>query len=330
MGLGDDGTVLYVFIKNPGGVLHSPVRSARMGAEDVPRPWGGELLRRREKKEGMNVKKFICACLTLAMTAAVLTGCAGSGVGTSASETTQAQTETAAQPTATTQPVQTETAVTTQPEENRNALAYPAFREALATVHDKLYWPEMDGGQIELFEGGSIEDEKFADYDVDGDGEDELLISVENTYTAGMCQIVYGYDAETGGVRVEATMYPGVTYYPGIAKEMAAHNQGYAGDKLWPYAIYRYDAQADEYKWSCGADGWDKTLSDYDYSREMAFPDDIDTLGEGYVYIVSDSAGDKKFMNRTDYEAWESGVFGNVQPLDIPWQKMTAQNIALG
>lgn len=278
----------------------------------------------------MNVKKIICGFLTLVMTTALLTGCAGSGAGTSASETTQAKTETAAQPTATTQPVQTETAATTQPEENRNALAYPAFREALATVHDKMYWPEMDGMEIELFEGGSIEDEKFAVYDVDGDGEDELLISVENTYTAGMCQIIYGYDTGTGGVRVEATMYPGVTYYPGMAQEMAAHSQGYAGDKLWPYAVYRYDAQTDEYKWSCSVDGWDKTLSDYDSYREMAFPDDIDTLGEGYVYIVMDAAGEEKMMNRTDYEAWESATFGNVQPLDIPWQKMTAQNIALG
>lgn len=279
--------------------------------------------RRREIKEDMNMKKMICGFLTLVMTTAILTGCASSGTAASAPETNR--TEMVTQPTR-----QTEATATTQPEENRNALAYQAFREALATVHDKLYWPEMDGMGIKLFDGGSIEDEKFAVYDVDGDGEDELLISVENTYTAGMCQIVYGYDAETGGVRVEATMCPGVTYYPGIAKEMASHNQGHAGDKLWPYAVYRYDAQTDEYKWSCSVDGWDKTLSDYDSYREMAFPDDIDTLGEGYVYIVTDDAGGEKFMNRTDYEAWESGVFGNVQPLDIPWQKMTAQNIALG
>ena len=275
------------------------------------------------------MKKYICGFLTLVLTAALLTGCASSGAGASVPETTRPdQTETAAQP-ATTQPVQTEAAATTQPEANQNALAYPAFREALATVRDKMYWPEMDGMEIALFEGSSIEDETFAVYDVDGDGEDELLISVENTYTAGMCQIIYGYDAGTGGVRVEATMYPGVTYYPGMAQEMAAHSQGYAGDKLWPYAVYRYDAQTDEYKWSCSVDGWDKTLSDYDSYREMAFPDDIDTLGEGYVYIVMDAAGEEKMMNRTDYEAWESALFGNLEPLDIPWQKMTAQNIAL-
>lgn len=275
------------------------------------------------------MKKFAYGVLTISLAAALLTGCASSGAGASVPETARPdQTETVTQPAGTTVPVQTEAA--TQPKETQNALAYQAFREALATVHDKMYWPEMDGVEIELFEGGSIEDEKFAVYDVDGDGEDELLISVENTYTAGMCQIVYGYDAETGGVRVELAGYPSMTYYPGMVRQQASHNQGYAGDKLWPYAIYRYDAQADEYKWSCTADGWDKTLSDYDYSREMAFPDDIDTLGEGYVYIVSDSAGDKKFMNRTDYEAWESAMFGSIQPLDIPWQKMTAQNIALG
>lgn len=70
-----------------------------------------------------------------------------------------------------------------------------AFQRTLQTIHDKLYWPEVSyDAKIELSESGTIEDEQFAIVDVDGDGEEELLVSVSNTYVAGMCEIIYGYD----------------------------------------------------------------------------------------------------------------------------------------
>ena len=58
-----------------------------------------------------------------------------------------------------------------------------AFQAALKTIHDDLRWPDMDGetGKIEIFEPSTIEDEQFAICDVDGDGEEELLVSVSNT-----------------------------------------------------------------------------------------------------------------------------------------------------
>ena len=94
-------------------------------------------------------------------------------------------------------PVET-TAEPTQPETaapDRNDAARSAFQRALRTVHDDLRWPELpDSGNIEVWEPGTIEDEQFAVTDVDGDGEEELLVSVSNTYTAGMCEIIYGYD----------------------------------------------------------------------------------------------------------------------------------------
>ena len=67
-------------------------------------------------------------------------------------------------------------------------------------------------------ESGTIEDEQFAVTDVDGDGEEELLVSVSNTYTVGMCEIIYGYDPQTDGVRIESHSYVGVTHYPGISR----------------------------------------------------------------------------------------------------------------
>ena len=137
-------------------------------------------------------------------------------------------------------PVET-TAEPPQPETaapDRNDAARSAFQRALRTVHDDLRWPELpDSGNIEVWEPGTIEDEQFAVTDVDGDGEEELLVSVSNTYMAGMCEIIYGYDPQTDGVRIESYSYVGVTHYPGMLKVEASHNQGYAGDVLWPYAF---------------------------------------------------------------------------------------------
>ena len=95
--------------------------------------------------------------------------------------------------------------------------ARKAFQKVLQTIHDELYWPELpDVGEIDLGEPGTIEDEEFAVFDVDGDGQEELLVSVSNTYTAGMYEIIYGYDAQTDGVQVEAQNYWAVTHYPGM------------------------------------------------------------------------------------------------------------------
>ena len=129
-------------------------------------------------------------------------------------------------------PVET-TAEPTQPETaapDRNDAARSAFQRALRTVHDDLRWPELpDSGNSEVWESGTIEDEQFAVTDVDGDGEEELLVSVSNTYMAGMCEIIYAYDPQTDGVRIESYSYVGVTHYPGMLKVEASHNQGMRG-----------------------------------------------------------------------------------------------------
>lgn len=276
------------------------------------------------------MKRLINGALALTLMASLLSGCAGG-------KTVEPPDTQAAQPTRTEPVTQSPETVpeTTQPEADqgwfRDTPAHQAFREALRMVHDQLYWPELeDSGRIELWDGDeAIEEEQFAVCDVDGDGEDELLISVANTYMAGMCEMIYGYDAETGGVRAEAQVFPSLLHYPGLLRVDSSHNQGYAGETLWPYGVYVYDAETDEYNWTYGVDGWDKTLADYDGYRQMSFPEDIDTEGEGFVYILQDEDGER-MMNRADYAAWESALFAQLEPLEIPWQKMTAQNIGIG
>ena len=114
----------------------------------------------------------------------------------------------------------------------------------MRTIHDELYLPEL-WQEIDLWEPGTIEDESFAILDVDGDGKDELLVSISNTYVAGMTEVIYGYDEQTGGVLVEAQNHLAVTHYPGLLHVMASHNHGYAGDVMWPYQVSIYDEAED-------------------------------------------------------------------------------------
>ena len=202
-----------------------------------------------------------------------------------------------------------------------------AFQRTLQTIHDELYWPELpDAGEINLWEPGTIEDEQFAIMDVDGDGQEELLVSVSNTYTAGMCEIIYGYNPQTDGVQVEAQNYVAVTHYPGMIKADASHNQGYAGDILWPYTLQFYQEAKDTYEDAFYVDAWSKAITDYDPYAEMPYPEDVDTEQDGYVYLITEN-GQKRILNRADYQKWEAELFAGKEPLTIPWQQMTAANI---
>ena len=204
-----------------------------------------------------------------------------------------------------------------------------AFRHALKTIHDAQIWPDLPGADgIELFDSGTIEDELFAIFDVDGDGQDELLISVSNTYTAGMREIIYGYDPHSGGVRIEADCFVAVNHYPGLLMVDSSHNQGYGGDVIWPYTIMQYDEVADEYRVAFMVDGWCREIAACDPDTGMPYPEDIDTEYDGHVYLITEN-GQTRIVNRADYWKWQAELFAGKEALTIPWQRMSADNIGL-
>jgi len=245
----------------------------------------------------------------------------------SVSQTEQVYPEAAAEPTRSSSTVaQTSPQMIAEPVFQNNPVR-SAFQRTLQTIHDELYWPELpDAGEINLWEPGTIEDEQFALFDVDGDGQEELLVSVSNTSTAGMCEIIYGYNPQTDGVRVEAQNYVAVTHYPGILKADASHNQGYAGDILWPYTLQFYQEAKDIYEDAFYVDAWCKAITDYDPYAEMPYPEDVDAEQDCYVYLITGN-GQKRILNRADYQKWEAELFTQKEPLTIPWQKITTANI---
>lgn len=213
-----------------------------------------------------------------------------------------------------------------------------AFAQVLRAAHDRQLLPdgtELDsGGSVE-----SIEGNLFALHDVDGDGEEELILLWQNACMAGQMEIVYGYDAAAGQVREELREFPGVIFYTGGTAEAPwSHNQGWA-NQFWPYTLYRWQAETDIYENMGSVDAWDSALV------SKGFPRDVDGDGDGMLYfLLTDNwnftahqdpdSGEEYWyyeeppVDGAEYLAWREGIVGDAEALELSFLPLTAENIA--
>ena len=92
------------------------------------------------------------------------------------------------------------------------------------------------------------------------------------------------------------------------------------------YVVMNYDEGKDAYEDAFYVDAWSREITDYNPYEEMPYPEDIDTEQDGYVYLITEN-GQKRILNRADYQKWEAALFAGKEPLTIPWQKITVDNI---
>lgn len=207
--------------------------------------------------------------------------------------------------------------------------AHLAFREILETVHDTLSILTDNGLQkAELFDGYSIENQGFAVADLDGDGEEELVVEIHDTFSAGMVLMVYNWDKETRTVRNTLSIFPYARFFAnGNVQAFWSHNQGLAGDSLWPYTWITYDKEQDTYAAAADVDAWDRSYAETDYEGNP-FPEEIDKDGAGVVYMIFDGE-EQTNLSRSDFLAWETPLLTGSPELHLPWQKLTLENIAM-
>ena len=98
--------------------------------------------------------------------------------------------------------------------------------QAYWTVLTDIYHYQIFPGGRDLgYDGWPMSDNRFALGDIDGDGSEELIVLYCTTSTSGHAEIIYDYDASTGGVREQFIEYPGVVHFDnGILKVDASHN----------------------------------------------------------------------------------------------------------
>lgn len=193
-----------------------------------------------------------------------------------------------------------------------NAMQYHTFPEARDLGYD----------------GSDMAQNKFALFDIDRDGNIELLFRYTTTYNGGMSEMIYDFDSITGMVREQFFQYPLVTYYDnGIIKADASHNHGNGGE-FWPFTLYCYNPETDIYDQFASVDAWDKSIAQQD-AQGNQFPESIDQDGDGLVYYIIPYAQteDVEPVDNVQYEQWYKSCMGDANQIQIPYQKLTEQNI---
>ena len=211
---------------------------------------------------------------------------------------------------------------------------YAKYSEALMQILTDRTDPDGryfdDGGQ-----GVDFSRNCFAITDIDGDGRDEMIFNFNDTYMAAMREIVYDYDEENDTLRTELEdVFPFTTYYSnGYVKEEASHNHTCDPETrgIWPYNLYKYDADADSYINIGYVQCWDKLIFPTNYEDE-AFPDEFDEDGDNLLFFVgyfskeSDDV-DCTYMDRKEFEVWEQTMFPDEYKIDIEYHRMTIEEI---
>lgn len=207
-------------------------------------------------------------------------------------------------------------------------------REAYRTVLEDVYFDQkFPGGQDFGYQPGAnydVTSNTFAIYDIDADGEEELILCYTTTYTAGMSELIYGFDSAMGTVSEELRAYPLVTYYDnGIIEEGLSHNHGMAPDgDFWPYNVYRYDGEEDRYLRIASVDAWSRAYREEDYDGNP-FPEEIDADGDGLVYCITEGEDgeEKRMLDESEYQEWRASWMGEAQQIRLPVKNLTPDNI---
>lgn len=186
-----------------------------------------------------------------------------------------------------------------------------------------------DGSELGYDGGSDFAENKFAIYDIDFDGSEELIISYTTSYMAGMMALVYDFDSNLDTLTEELVEFPALTFYNnGIVKADASHNQGLAGEALWPYSLYKYDGELDKYILVAIVDAWDKSCNDTNYLGTK-FPEDIDKDGDGIVYYIM-TDGEYELNTPVDleeYNKWINSYLNEAEEISIPFMSFTDENI---
>lgn len=203
-------------------------------------------------------------------------------------------------------------------------------KAAYDTVLKNLYktYALPDGTELGYNEIQALSENKFAIYDIDQDGKEELIISWTTTYTVGMVQIIYGFDSAAGAVKTELLEFPAQTFYEnGVVRVELSHNHGLAGsmDDFWPHTFYRYDKNSDTYLVIAEVDAWNKAYYELDYDGSP-FPEELDVDGDGILYRIT-ADGKEKLIDLEEYRKWQDSILGESKTVEIPFVEMTEESI---
>ena len=215
---------------------------------------------------------------------------------------------------------------------------YDSAREAYAAVLRNLLQDDIspEGGKALMAPSGDNGMDpplnSFAVSDVDGDGQEELVLLQSCEIYAGYRGYVLAYDLASGAVKIALSGFPDMTFYDtGAVTVGTSHNQGLGG-RFWPYTLYTYDARTDAYRTAGSVDAWDRQI--WENNPDFApFPDELDTSGTGFLYYITDGQTSERTgpVDASEYETWRDQYLDADEALPLTWHALNEENIlALG
>lgn len=129
--------------------------------------------------------------------------------------------------------------------EAKDAARKEAYKAALENLYVNHVFP--NGTTCNYRDAQDLAESQFTILDIDGDGEEELIIRYVSGPMAGMREVIYSF---SGGdfLMEELLEFPPLVYYDnGFIRADASHNQGDDTDG-WPYVMYQYMGESDSYK----------------------------------------------------------------------------------
>ena len=129
--------------------------------------------------------------------------------------------------------------------EAKDAARKEAYKAALENLYVNHVFP--NGTTCNYRDAQDLAQSQFTILDIDGDGEEELIIRYVSGPMAGMREVIYSF---SGGdfLMEEFSEFPALVYYDnGFIRADASHNQGDDTDG-WPYVMYQYMGESDSYK----------------------------------------------------------------------------------
>ena len=155
--------------------------------------------------------------------------------------------------------------------------------------------------------------ERVAVADVDGDGTAELLFFIEGTCVRDSAEYVYRYSEEKNAFELEFEYSAGCNYYQnGVIKAKPLHSGFIYQDDFWPYSVFQYDENKNEFVLTASVEEIPKVPENPDN-----FPEEYDKDGDGKVYIISQGES-VAYMDEKEYLAWEKQVFW-MPEMKIDW-----------
>lgn len=220
---------------------------------------------------------------------------------------------------------------------------YAEYMEILEQIRTE--GRDSNGREYHSDRSGNFENNCFAILDVDGDGRQELLFRFNESYLGAMCEVVYEYDAETDTLREELAEWVDTEYYnvgtDALVKVQMSHDHGKDPESrgVWPYMVYRYDAEQDSYRLLYTVDGWDGRING------EGFPDELDADGDKLLYCVTvqEGSGDTRasadislnesgkvsseedtlLLDREAYESWAEELLPQWSRINVAYHSMT-------